>query len=152
MKAIIFLFSLMFGSGAVSDNSNRQQLEFQVGELLEVSMQLFQDKDLEGLVERFHPEGSLKLPGHPLVRGHLAIRDFYKGTLTLEDFDLKLDLQHVDVASQGDMAWAMAGLEVSFITPEGPFFDEGISLLVLKRVGDQWKIMAENLSSGKGAQ
>jgi ketosteroid isomerase-like protein len=123
--------------------------EREVHELFELSMRLFKEKNLDGLVNRFDPQGSLKLPGQGLIKGHDGLREFYTGTLQLTDFELKLTIPHVEISGSGDMAWAQSDYSVSFISPEGPFLETGITLMVLKRSDNQWKIMAENLSPNK---
>jgi ketosteroid isomerase-like protein len=124
------------------------KLESEVKEMFTRTMNLFQSKDLDGLVNRFTEDGSLKIPQSPLISGHDALRENYTGTIQLENFDLLLDVTKVDISKTGDIAYALADFSVSFNTPVGPFSDKGTSLMVLKRVNDEWKIVAENLSSG----
>jgi len=124
------------------------KLENEVREVFSNSIQLFEDKDLDGLVNRFTKDASLKLPGAPLIKGHDALRENYAGTISLENFSISLDVTQVVIAECGDMAWAQAAFEVSFITPGGPFKDQGVTLMTLTRENDMWKIVSENLSSG----
>jgi ketosteroid isomerase-like protein len=156
MKKFIFFplaISLIFSScqqTAEQELPDYTKMEEEAKELLEYSMDLFKAKDLDGLVNRFTKDGSLKLPNAPLIEGHEALRENYSGTLNLENFSIQLDPIRTIVAESGDMAWLLASFSVAFDTPGGPFADKGISLLVLHRIGDEWKIAAENLSSGPG--
>ncbi len=126
-------------------------LEEQVRELVAYSMQLFEQKDALALTERFSSDGTLKLPDAPLLRGHEALSANYLGVTQMPDFKLKLNVTDINISKAGDIAWVLAYFEVSFLTPGGPFSDQGTSLMVLHREDDKWKIAAENLSSGPSA-
>lgn len=123
------------------------KLKTEVNDLLTYSMQVFAEKDLEGMVGRFTADGSLKIPNTPLLTGTDAIRAYYAGTIQLENLDLQIATQRVDVSEAGDMAYVMGTFAISFNTPGGPFSDGGNSLLVLVREDGVWKIAAECLSS-----
>lgn len=124
-----------------------QKLDAEVREMFTMSMELFQTNNLDGLVDRFTEDGILKITGAPLIEGKDALRSNYERNLELEEFNIELQVLKVDIAEKGDMASALAEYSVSFITPGGPFKDNGITLMVLKRVNDTWKIASENLSS-----
>ncbi len=124
-----------------------QKLGAEVEELFSLSMELFKNKDLDGLVDRFTDDGTLKITGATLIVGHEALRYNYMKTLELEDFKIDLKVFKVEIAEKGDVASALAEYSVSFNTPGGLFKENGISLMVLRRVNDSWKIASENLSS-----
>jgi len=146
LSFFLSFFSVQTLSG--QEELDNAQLEQEVYQLLTHSEALFEHRDLEGLVDRFIPDGSIKLRGNALVQGHEALNAFYANTIQLEDFKLELQPVSVSISKAGDMAWLMAGFSVSFNSPGGPFADQGISLMVLHRVNGVWKIAAENLSSG----
>jgi ketosteroid isomerase-like protein len=124
-----------------------EQLEAEVRDMFPLTVELFGKKDVEGLVNRFTPDGTLKITGNPIVAGHEALHENYSGVTQLENFNISFDILKIEIAQAGDMAYALVDTEVSFITPGGPFSDSGKSLLVLKRVNGKWKIAAENISS-----
>jgi ketosteroid isomerase-like protein len=140
---------LLFGCTPMAEEEpDYAKLEQEAREMFSYSMELFDARNLDALVARFTADGLLKLPNTPPVAGHDALRAYYGRTIQLENFKLVLHPTKVEVAKAGDMAYALAGFEVSFNTPAGPFADHGNSLMVLKREGDAWKIVAETLSSG----
>jgi ketosteroid isomerase-like protein len=163
MKALFYQFLfLIIVTIAVSCNQTSErlpdkekpdmdQLKVEVQDMFNLSMEFFRNKDLEGLVNRFAEGGTLKLPGSPLLTGHEALHENYAGTLELEEFNLELWVTKIEVAESGDMAYALADFEVSFLTPLGPYSDRGNTLMVLVRQNGEWKIAAEYLSSGPGA-
>jgi ketosteroid isomerase-like protein len=121
-------------------------LEQEIREVFDMSRQLFQNKDVGGLVDRFTEDGVLKLPGRPAVVGHEALRSNYEGTVALENFELVLKPYVIKISEKGDMAYALAEFAVSFNTAEGLFYDNGISQIVFVHLDGRWKIAAENLS------
>jgi ketosteroid isomerase-like protein len=114
--------------------------------VFEQSTGLFQNKDIGGLVDRFTEDGVLKLPGRPAVVGHEALRSNYEGTVALENFELVLKPYVIKISEKGDMAYALIQFAVSFNTPDGLFYDNGISQFAFVHVDGHWKIAAENLS------
>lgn len=131
---------------------DKQKLESEVYDLLRMTVEMFDNKDLDGLVNRFTPDGSLKITNYPIVVGHDALRVNYENNLQLENFNIKLDVIKVDISEKGDMAFVLSDYAVSFDIPAGKIQDEGKTLLALRRTNDQWKIAAENLSSNPPIQ
>lgn len=143
----LLFFSLLMVITACNSKQDMQKLEAEVYELMEATIQMFSSNDLEGLVNRFAEDGSLKLPNNQIVVGHDALRINYENNLRLENFKINLDITKIELSQAGDIAIVLADYAVAFDIPVGKFQDEGKSLLVLKRIQDQWKIFAENLSS-----
>lgn len=115
-------------------------------------MQLHQNNDFDGLANRFTPNGSLKMPGAPRITGHDALRKHYAdeecvGTPQPDEVDFKFAFISVDISDSGDMALVISEFDISSLDPGGTFNDSGVILMVLKRVDDEWKIFAENVSS-----
>lgn len=153
LNARVGLLMLLFISisSCTTKNENTQpdyvKLEAEVRDIVPYSLELFRKKDLEGLVNRFAADGTLKNVNSPILTGIDAIRESYKGALQLQDFKLDLKCKKVDIAKAGDMAYMLLDFSFSFQTQGGPVGDQGTVLMVLKRVDDKWKIAAENLSS-----
>lgn len=126
---------------------DREQLKAEIEEVFVLTQHLLREKDVEGLVQRFTADGKLKLPQSPLIEGHAALRENYKATTELEDFNLSISTLNIEIGESGDMAFVLGEFTVFFNTPGGPFQDSGYSLLTLVRENNQWKIAAEVLSS-----
>lgn len=126
---------------------NHEQLTREVDELFENTKTMMSAKDVEGLVNRFTANGKLKLPVSPLIQGHYALRENYKSTTELEDFNLDIKTLEVEISKSGDMAYVVGEFSVSFNTPQGMIQDTGVTLLALVRENNCWKIAAEVLSS-----
>ena len=147
----ILIISLVVIVGCDS-KPDKQKLESEVYDLLRLTVEMFDNKNLEGLVNRFTQDGSLKITNYPIVVGHDALRVNYENNLKLENFEIKLDVIKIDISEKGDMAFVLSDYAVSFDIPVGKIQDEGKTLLALKRINDQWKIAAENLSSNAPVQ
>lgn len=157
MKLLIasLFMVLLFVSTACSQTStpDYDKLTAEVYEMFQRNMQLFQNNDIDGLVNRFTPDGSLKMPGAPRISGHDALRKHYSGDAGAggpqpDEVDFKFAFISVDIAEAGDMAVVMAEFDISSLDPGGSFNDSGVILMVLRRVDNEWKIFAENVSSG----
>lgn len=121
-------------------------LEQEIREMFDMSSQLFRNKDVDGLVGRFTEDGVLKLPGRPAIIGHEALRVSYEETVALENFKLAIKPNFIKISEKGDMAYVLAEFAVSFNTPEGLFYEYGLSQVAFLHVDGRWKIAAENLS------
>lgn len=130
-----------------SDPIDREQLTQEIESMFEQTILLIENKDVEGLVNRFTTNGTLKLPMSPLMQGHDALRENYQGMVELEDFLLRINTLEVQISEAGDMASVLGEFAVSFATPQGPFQDNGYSLFTMVTENNQWKIAAEVLSS-----
>lgn len=155
MKAILPFFVgllwLNFHSTAVlaQHRAEHAHLKAEVYEFFDHIAEVFRSGSAEDHANRFLPNGSIKLPQNDLVKGHEALTGFYTNTMQLDNFSLELEPLDVNVSLAGDMAWVVANYKVSFNQPGGGVFsDDGVSLVVLQRKDGQWKIAAENLSSG----
>ena len=150
ITVFLILFLIFPSSAQGTEKPDFAVLEAEVKDMFTLSLKLFEEKNLDGLVERFTSDGTLKLPDAPIVKGHEALRNNYSGVMQLENFSIQLNPYHIEISEKGDMAYALADFKVSFNTPGGSFSDQGTTLMVFKRVNGEWKIAAENLSSGPG--
>lgn len=149
---IPILFIVMLILIVCDSKPDKQKLESEVYDLLRMTVEMFDNKDLDGLVNRFTQDGSLKITNYPIVTGHDALRVNYEGNLQLENFKIKLDVIKIDISESGDMAFVLSDYAVSFDIPGRKIQDEGKTLLALKRVNEEWKIAAENLSRNPPVQ
>lgn len=149
--SLIFIVSMIMFIGCES-KPDMQKLESEIHDLLTLTVEMFNNKDLDGLVNRFTEDGTLKIPNNPIVSGHNALRVNYENNLQLENFNILLNVIKIKISKAGDMAFVLSDYAVSFDIPTGKFQDEGKTLLALQRVNDEWKIAAENLSSNGSVQ
>lgn len=155
MKQIILVLMLSLSAlscAMTNDNNNRNKpdyskLEAEIRNIFPYSLELFNKKDLDGLVGRFTQNATLKNPNTPITVGIEAIRESYRGALQLDDFKLELNILKINIAEAGDMAYTLLEFSSSYQTPHGLSHNKGISLIVLKRINNVWKIDAETMSA-----
>ncbi len=144
---LIILSSVLLVNTGCEHETDFKKLESEVHKLINDSEIMFQDKNLEGLVNRFTADGTLKITNNPIVNGHNELRENYARTLQLENFNIDLEIIKIEISKSGDMASVLGEYSVVFDIPNGKFTDNGITLFTLKRINNEWKIAAENLSS-----
>lgn len=155
MKTVIYivLFSFIQLSAAFAQTTNPDidKLTAEVHELFDINKNLpmYENRDIDGLVNRFTKDGSLKVPGAPRISGHDALWKHYDAIAGPQpDVDFNYSIVGLDISEAGDMAVVSIEFLMLSLVPGSSFRNSGVILMVLKRVDDQWKIFAENMSSG----
>lgn len=149
MKTKTILCSILFllVLGGCNPKIQQKENENAIIAFQESFIQMFQEKDVPKLVNRFMTDGSLKVPNNPIVIGHEALTGNYTFVTSLENFSLNLNLLEVFVSESGDMGYTLNDYEVRFDTPNGPFLEKGKSLIIYKKIKNEWKIAHESLSN-----
>lgn len=147
--AVPIFITLMFPMIAVSNSGiDRQVLEKEIRSAFEASLELHENKDLEGLVNRFTPDGTIKMPGQPMVVGHDALRKYYERSLQTEVLSFDYSILYLDFSEGGDMAVLTVEFHATVATPAGSANSNATILMVKKKVDGAWKIHAESLVPG----
>ncbi len=127
---------------------DRQALEAEIHATFDASLQLHQNKDLDGLVNRFTPDGTIKMPRQPMIAGHEALRAHYERSLQSEVLTFDYSILNLDFSEAGDMAVMTVEFNATMSTPDGPANSSATILIVKKRIDGAWKIYAESLIPG----
>lgn len=127
---------------------DRQALEAEIHATFDASLQLHQNKDLDGLVNRFTPEGTIKMPGRPMIVGHDALHAHYERSLQSEVLAFDYSIHSLNFSEAGDMAVMTVEFNATMSTPDGPANSSATILMVKKKVDGAWKIFAESLIPG----
>lgn len=100
------------------------------------------------LVASFYADDArLLMPNEPMAQGRDAIRSSWGQLLADTTFTLSFQSSDVLVANSGDMAVDIGTYSARFPTPRGPFQDTGKYVTVMRKVGDEWKIVADAANS-----
>lgn len=109
-------------------------------------------KDVEALVSAFYAEDAELLPPNaPVMSGHVAIREFWKGMLVA---GLKVFvLETKRIAESGDLAYGSGVYELTVSPPgAGTISDQGKYVVVYRRQQDgRWKAVADIFNSSRPA-
>ncbi len=144
----IFLIWLFSMNAASSSGVDRQALKEEIHSTFEASLELHQSRDLDGLVNRFTPDGTIKMPGQPMIVGHDALRKHYERSLQTELLSFDYSILNLDFSEHGDMAVLTVEFEATLATPDGSANSKATVLMVKKKVDDAWKVVAESLIPG----
>ena len=108
--------------------------------------------DAEALVAAFYAEDAELLPPNaPIMNGHGAIRDFWKGMMAA---GLKISvLEAKKIDESGSLAYATGVYELTLSPPSaGTISDQGKYVVVYRQQsGGQWKAVADIFNSGRPA-
>jgi len=146
--AIISIFLLSPMIAVSGPGIDRQALEKEIHSTFEASLEMHQNKDLEGLVSRFTPGGTIKMPGQPMIVGHDALRKHYERSLQTEVLSFDYSIHRLDFSEAGDMAVLTVEFHATVATPDGSANSSATILMVKKKVDGAWKIHAESLVPG----
>jgi len=149
ISAAVISISLLFPMTAASSSGiDRQALEKKIDATFEASLELHKNKDLEGLVNRFTRDGTIKIPGQPMISGHDALRDHYKRSLQREVLSFDYSIHNLDFSEASDMAVLTVEFHATVATPDGSANSSATILMAKKKVDGAWKIHAESLVPG----
>ena len=91
----------------------------------------------------FYAETAMEMPANtPIALGHQAIRAWYESWLTTEVVNI-WTTEVIEVAASGDLAYERGIYDFSMDTPDGPIEDVGKYVLIWKKIGGQWKAVAD---------
>jgi len=143
----IFVLICCFAFYSCSPNIDLESEKKAVLDFQKSFEKMFQEKNIEQLVNRFTKDGSVKIPGNPIAMGHEALKGNYSAISGMDNFQLTLKVISINMANSGDWAYTHNDYAVCFDTPNGSFSETGKSLIVYKKVKGEWKIVNENLSN-----
>jgi uncharacterized protein (TIGR02246 family) len=110
------------------------------------------NRNTEAIVAIHTPDAVLLLPNTPAVSGHEGIRRSWAEFLASPTSRVTWVTTGVDVAASGDVATEYGTYEVTFATPGGPATDRGNYVTVWRRVGNQWFIARDIITSSQPMQ
>ena len=119
-----------------------------VTELAEVIKRSYAENDVDLYLSAFDKDAAVSMPGRPIIRGHIALRDAFVGRAELPPgatFEV-LPLEFEVIAT--DWAYAFGTDILEFRSEKGDPVRETMTFLVLIRKTDQgWKTFREVVSA-----
>lgn len=103
-------------------------------------------KDPQAIAAFYAEDGSILAPGMPIAKGRGAVEAAWKGLVGMKDFSLTFSSSLVEVAQSGDVAYEIGTYEVGYSTDK-PVDEKGKYVVVWKKAGDDWKVMADIFNS-----
>jgi uncharacterized protein (TIGR02246 family) len=102
-----------------------------------------QARDAAAVTAFYAPDAQLFPPNQPVATGPAAIRSAWAEDFRLPNIDLSFDPERIDVAASGDMASDVGRYRVSLDGPNGRISDSGKYVVVWRKAGGEWKVMAD---------
>ena len=106
-------------------------------------------RNTDALVAVYAPEAVLLVPNMAPASGHEGIRRAWAEFFAMPNSRLTWQTTAVDVASSGDLATEYGTFQVNFDTPGGPVTDRGNYVTVWRRMGNDWVIVREIITSSQ---
>lgn len=104
-------------------------------------------RDLDGCVGYFAPDGAFMAPNAFAARGHDAIRHAWAAMFELPNLTVTFGPTSVDEAAASDMCYEIGTWAIGFDTPNGRHEDHGKYVVVWRKLGGAWKVMADIFNS-----
>lgn len=105
------------------------------------------ERDVEGCVAYFAEDGAFMAPNAPAARGTSAIRMAWTQLLAMPDLSVSFGPTTVTVANSGDLAYEDGTWSLAFGTPDGRHEDHGKYIVVWRKRGGEWRVMADIFNS-----
>jgi len=127
------------------DRATISQLEHQLSLAI-------RERNLEKVMNFYSADARLLPPNAPELIGFEAVQTTWQSLLAIPQFSVSLECKHVEVAADRSMAFDAGTYQQSYQTPGGLFEDRGKYLVVWRREGNNWKIVADMFNSSLPAQ
>jgi ketosteroid isomerase-like protein len=139
--ATIAVLALALGAGACA---GPKQAEFTKADRESIQkanqdiVRAFNAQDVDGIITLYSAESLFMPPNSPSMRGHDAVRSYYKGLM--EDGTPKLEMASDEISGFGPVA-VQIGTYVLQVNGDGKLSrDRGKYMRVLRNTGGTWRI------------
>lgn len=99
-------------------------------------------KDVEAVLSYYAPQVVKMGANAPAQVGRESLREGYQAVFSDPDFSYGWSIEVVEVAASGDLAYARGTYRIT-----SPFEEVGKYLSIWKRIGGEWKVIAECVNS-----
>ncbi|HYN82879.1 MAG TPA: DUF4440 domain-containing protein [Gemmatimonadaceae bacterium] len=108
---------------------------------------VFAARDTVRLATFYTPDAIGMYPNVAIARGSRAIMGAYAGLSAMPGLKLTAAPTSIRISKGGDLATSIGTYRTSFNSPSGPVVDSGSYVTVLQKIGGQWKIVNEGVTS-----
>lgn len=104
-------------------------------------------KDIAAIQNFYAPDGLFLAPNAPPAQGHQAIGEAWRGLVQLPGMVLTFGATRIEVSKSGDLAYDVGTYALGFDSDSGRVNDHGKYVVVWKKVGGDWKAVADIFNS-----
>jgi uncharacterized protein (TIGR02246 family) len=108
-------------------------------------------RDLEAVLSFYAPDAILQIPGVPSLVGREAARPVVKEFFALPFTDEVMKDRTVVVAASGDLAYDIGVDNLITKTATGQTVETGKSIIIYRKIGGEWKVVANSYSTDAAA-
>ena len=115
-------------------------------------LELIRAKDAAAIASSIYaPGGALMPPNSPAAIGTSAVQQGWQGMFDTPGFALTFEPQEIVVSSSGDMAYDRGTYRFSATPESGAITDSGKYVVVWRKIGGQWRAVADIFNSNSPA-
>lgn len=103
-------------------------------------------RDLDRIVAFHMPDAIVAPPNSPSAAGSAEIRQAWSGFLATNP-TVTWEPARITIAASGDLATEVSRYQMSFATPHGRVSDRGTFTTVWRKVGNEWRVASDVVSS-----
>ena len=130
-------------AAAVDPAGDEQAIRAQVDHWLK----LIKAKDASGIAQLYADDGAVMPPNAPIGKGRAAIEQTWASMMGTPGFDLTIAPEQIVISSSGDMALDRGTYNLT-IAPAGTTqTDTGKYVVVWRKIGGDWKAVADIFNS-----
>lgn len=132
---------------AESAQANTAAAEQAIHSVNERWLQLIRNKDAVGVAQLYAEDGVVMPANENAAHGRQAIGQWWGRWFRVPDYDLSFQTDQLIVSASGDLALDRGTYRFRATLPEGPVNDTGKYVVVWRKTGGDWKVVADIFNS-----
>lgn len=129
--------------------ADRQDDALKISALNKKWLGLVVRKDAAAISELYAADGSIMPPNAPIATGRKAIAETWAGFFKLPSLTLNFRTTELVISRSGDLASDRGTYDLAFDGDKGRVREIGKYVVVWKKVGGQWQVLADIFNSDK---
>lgn len=109
-------------------------------------------KDTGFVARLYADQGAFMPPNAPKALGTSAIRSAWAGLFGMPNLSLTFEPTEIQVSQSGDIAYDIGAYHFGVDSPAGRVQDEGKYVVVWRKIGGQWRVVADIFNSDRPAR
>lgn len=142
LKAAALVLTLL-SSMTIGETADRAADAQRIRELGTAWVAAIGAKDIAAIQNFYASDAMFLAPNAPPAQGHQAIGEAWRGLVQLPGLVMTFGAIRVEVSESGDLAYDVGTYALGYDAASGRVNDNGKYVVVWKKVGGEWKAMAD---------
>ena len=151
LKAAVLVLTLLLAL-ATGEAGDRVAEAQRIRELGSAWVAAVGAKDIAAIQNFYAPDAQFLAPNAPPAQGHEAIGEAWRGLVQLPGLVMTFGATRIEVSESGDLAYDVGTYALGFDSESGRVNDNGKYVVVWKKVGGEWKAVADIFNSNLPAK